>query len=49
VYAYAGVSPIEGEMDWMVSQKMNTEQMSVFLCESSSNNAPYMKEIGVQN
>ena len=27
VYVYGAVSPIEGEMDWMISQKMNTEQM----------------------
>jgi hypothetical protein len=33
VYVYAAVSPIEGEMDWMISQKMNTEQMSLFLSQ----------------
>jgi hypothetical protein len=33
VYVYAAVSPIEGEMDWMVSQKMNTVQMSLFLSQ----------------
>jgi hypothetical protein len=36
VYVYAAVSPIEGEMDWMVSQKMNTEQMSLFLSQVSA-------------
>lgn len=36
VYVYAAVSPIEGEMDWMVSSKMNTEQMSVFLSQVSA-------------
>jgi len=35
VYVYAAVSPIEGEMDWMISQKMNTEQMSAFLSQVS--------------
>lgn len=36
VYVYAAVSPIEGEMDWMISQKMNTEQMSAFLSQVSA-------------
>ena len=36
VYVYAAVSPIEGDMDWMVSQKMNTEQMSAFLSQVSA-------------
>jgi len=36
VYVYAAVSPIEGEMDWMLSQKMNTEQMSLFLSQVSA-------------
>jgi len=30
VYLYGAVSPIEGEMDWMISPKMNTEQMTLF-------------------
>lgn len=36
MYVYAAVSPIEGEMDWMVSQKMNTEQMTLFLSQVSA-------------
>ena len=36
VYVYGAVSPIEGEMDWMISQKMNTEQMSLFLSQVSA-------------
>ena len=36
VYVYAAVSPIEGEMDWMVSPNMNTEQMSNFLSRVSN-------------
>jgi len=36
LYVYAAVSPIEGEMDWMLSQKMNTEQMSLFLSQVSA-------------
>jgi len=36
VYVYAAVSPIEGEMDWMVSPNMNTEQMSIFLSRVSN-------------
>jgi hypothetical protein len=36
VYVYGAVSPIEGKMDWMISQKMNTEQMSIFLSQVSA-------------
>jgi hypothetical protein len=36
VYVYGAVSPIEGDMDWMISQKMNTEQMSIFLSQVSA-------------
>lgn len=36
VYVYGAVSPIEGEMDWMISPKMNTEQMSAFLSRVSA-------------
>jgi len=36
VYVYAAVSPIEGEMDWMISEKMNTEHMSSFLTQVSA-------------
>lgn len=31
VYVYGGVSPIEGELDWMICPKMNTERMSEYL------------------
>ena len=31
VYVYGAVSPIEGDMDWMISPNMNTEQMNTFL------------------
>lgn len=36
VYVYAAVSPVDGEMDWMISEKMNTEQMSLFLSQVSA-------------
>lgn len=36
VYVYGAVSPIEGEMDWMISPKMNTEQMTLFLSQVSA-------------
>ena len=36
VYVYGAVSPIEGNMDWMICQKMNTEQMSLFLAQVSA-------------
>jgi len=35
VYVYGAVSPIEGEMDWMICREMNTERMSVFLHQIS--------------
>jgi transposase len=36
VYVYGAVSPIEGEMDWMISRKMDTEQMTHFLSQVST-------------
>jgi hypothetical protein len=33
VYVYGGVSPIEGELDWMICPKMNTERMSEYLAQ----------------
>lgn len=36
VYVYGAVSPIEGQMDWMISQKMNAEHMSLFLSQVSA-------------
>lgn len=33
VYVYGAVSPSEGQLDWMVSAKMNTEFMSAFLAQ----------------
>lgn len=30
-YVYGAVSPVEGELDWMVTEKMNTENMQCFL------------------
>ena len=37
VYVYAAVSPIEGEMDWLICPEMNTERMSEFLAHVSRN------------
>jgi len=31
VYVYGAVSPLQGEMDWMICPEMNTERMSGFL------------------
>ena len=36
VYVYGAVSPIEGELDWMIGPKMNTEQMTLFLSQVSA-------------
>jgi DDE superfamily endonuclease len=30
-YVYGAVSPIQGDFDWMVCEKMNTQQMGTFL------------------
>src|SRR3990170_4188479 len=35
VYVYGAVSPQEGELDWMISSQMNTEQMGSFLKQVS--------------
>lgn len=34
-YVYGGVSPMQGELDWCLSEKMNTAQMSAFLSQVS--------------
>jgi len=31
VHVYGAVSPLQGEMDWMICREMNTERMSCFL------------------
>jgi len=35
-YVYGAVSPLEGEMDWMICDKMNTEMMGQFLGQVSN-------------
>ena len=35
VYVYGAVSPIEGELDWKICPKMNTERMNEFLQQVS--------------
>lgn len=34
-YVYGAVSPLEGQLDWSLSHKMNTEQMNGFLLQVS--------------
>jgi len=34
-YVYGAVSPLQGELDWSLSEKMNTAQMTVFLSQVS--------------
>ena len=34
-YVYGAVSPVQGELDWMLSPKMNFEQMNQFLVQVS--------------
>jgi DDE superfamily endonuclease len=36
VYVYGAVSPVEGELDWMIGRLMNTERMSAFLAQVSA-------------
>jgi hypothetical protein len=33
VYVYGGVSPLEGELDWMICRQMNTERMIEYLAQ----------------
>jgi len=35
VYVYGAVSPLQGQLDWMISDAMNTERMSQFLVQVS--------------
>gem|GEM_PF-173268 len=35
VYVYGAVSPIQGELDWMISKEMNTLRMNEFLAQVS--------------
>lgn len=35
-YVYGAVSPVEGELDWLLCPKMNTVQMGVFLAQVSA-------------
>ena len=35
-YVYGAVSPVEGEMEWMLCREMNTERMSEFLAQVSA-------------
>jgi transposase len=35
-YVYGAVSPVQGELDWKISPKMNTENMNEFLEQGST-------------
>ena len=35
-YVYGAVSPVEGDLDWMLCSKMNTEEMGRFLAAVSA-------------
>ena len=39
VYVYGAVSPIEGELDWMICREMNTLRMTEFLAQVSAAHA----------
>lgn len=34
-YVYGAVSPLQGELDWRICSKMNTEQMNAFMAQIS--------------
>lgn len=36
IYVYGAVSPLQGELDWMITQQMNTQRMSEFLAQVSA-------------
>jgi DDE superfamily endonuclease len=36
VYVYGAVSPIQGQLDWMLTRQMNTTNMSSFLAQVSA-------------
>lgn len=36
VYVYGAVSPCEGQMDWMICPKMDTERMGTYLAQVSA-------------
>ena len=36
LYVYGAVSPMQGELDWMITQQMNTQRMSEFLAQVSA-------------
>jgi transposase len=37
-YVYGAVNPLDGQFDWMLAEKMNTETFSAFLLQVSSAN-----------
>jgi transposase-like protein len=39
VYVYGAVSPLQGQLDWMISPNMDTAQMSQFLAQVSKAHA----------
>lgn len=39
VYVYGAVSPLQGQLDWMVANQMNTARMSEFLAQVSAAHA----------
>lgn len=36
LYVYGAVSPVQGELDWMITHQMNTDRMSEFLAQVSA-------------
>ena len=36
LYVYGAVSPVQGELDWMIARQMNTQRMSEFLAKVSA-------------
>lgn len=36
VYVYGAVSPMQGDLDWMICREMNTDRMNQFMAQVSS-------------
>jgi DDE superfamily endonuclease len=39
VYVYGAVSPVQGQFDWMICERMNTEHMAKYLAQVSAAHA----------
>lgn len=47
-YVYGAVSPVEGEMEWMLCREMNTERMTQFLAQVSARYRDFVHREGAR-